>query len=242
VDDEALARQRMRQLLSHAPDFDVVGECEDGRSVAALVQELRPDVVFLDVRMPHVDGFAAQAAIARQVKHIVFVTAHPEHAALAFDVAASDYLVKPVTQVRFDAALDRMRRTLGAFGAERVILGGRQGGAAVLRSDVSWAEADGAYVVVHVGGRKHIVRESLSQLIERLGPHRFVRIHRSAAINMGHVRALKRGRMRGLEVELTDGTRIPISRRKAREVVAILRQDPPAPRTQQQVTADPAIG
>lgn len=227
VDDEPLARQRLRQLLSGAPDFDVVGECADGRAVADAVRAESPDVVFLDVRMPFVDGFEAQATIAAMVRHVVFVTAHPEHAARAFDTAASDYLVKPVTQARFDAALDRLRRTLGAPGDERVVLGGRQGGAVVPLADVMWVEADGAYAVVHTGGRRHTLRESVSALVARLGPHRFVRVHRSAAIHLAHVRALRPslqdGRQQGLDVELTDGTRLPISRRKAREVVALLR-------------------
>ena len=242
VDDETLARRRLRQLLAAAPDFDVVGECEDGRRVPELVRALRPDVVFLDVRMPFVDGFEARAAIGNQVRHVVFVTAHSEHAARAFDVAASDYLVKPVTQARFDAALQRMRHTLGERGVERIILGGRQGGVAVALSEVAWVEADGAYVVVHAAGRRHVLRESLAQILVRLGPRRFVRIHRSAAINLGHVRALKRGRQRGLEIELIDGTRISISRRNAREVVALLRQEPPDGRMEQGATADIRVG
>jgi two-component system LytT family response regulator len=224
VDDEALARQRLRQLLHDAPDFEVVGECADARRVAEAVREVRPEVVFLDVRMPHVDGFEVQEAIRSLVRHVVFVTAHARHAARAFDVAASDYLVKPVTQQRFKAALDRIRRTLGEPGSERILLGGRQGGTAVDLSDVTWVEADGAYVVVHAGGRRHVLRESMSQILERLGPSNFVRIHRSAGINLAHVRAVKRGKAKGLEVELSDGLRLPISRRKARDVVELLRR------------------
>ncbi|MDF2772506.1 MAG: DNA-binding response regulator [Geminicoccaceae bacterium] len=241
VDDEPLARQRLRQLLSAAPDFDVAGECGDARRVRELVQSLRPDVVFLDIRMPFVDGFDAHAAIRSVARHVVFVTAHPEHGARAFDVEASDYLVKPVTQARFDAALQRLRRALAEPGAERVILGGRQGGTAVALSDLAWIEADGAYVTVHAAGRRHVLRESMAQIIERLGARRFVRVHRSAAINIAHVRGLKRAK-RGLEVELTDGTRLPISRRKAREVVGLLRQEPPNVRPERGATADSRIG
>jgi two-component system LytT family response regulator len=236
VDDEALARQRLRQLLSAAPDFDVVGECDDARRVADAVRELRPDVVFLDVRMPHRDGFAAQAEIVSLVRHVVFVTAHSEHAARAFDVAASDYLVKPVTQARFNAALDRMRRSLDGNASPRILLGTRQGGATVEIADVRWVEADGAYVVVHAGDRRHVLRESLVQIVDRLGAGQFLRIHRSALINLAHVRSLKRGRA-GLEVELSDGLRLPISRRKGREVVERLRQDPAGHRAEQEETA-----
>jgi len=224
IDDEALARQRLRQLLHEAPDFEVVGECADARRVAEVVREVRPEVVFLDVRMPHVDGFEAQEAIRTLVRHVVFVTAHAEHAARAFDVAASDYLVKPVTQARFRAALDRIRRTMGEPGSERILLGSRQGGAAVEVGDVSWVEADGAYVVVHAAGRKHVLRESMSQILDRLGAGTFVRIHRSSVINLAHVRAVKRGKSGALEVELNDGLRLPISRRKARDVMELLRR------------------
>lgn len=224
IDDEALARRRLRQLLHEAPDFEVVGECADARRVAEVVRELKPEVVFLDIRMPHVDGFEAQEAIRALVRHVVFVTAHAEHAARAFDVAASDYLVKPVTQARFKTALDRIRRTLGEPGSERILLGGRQGGTAVEVSDVSWVEADGAYVVVHAAGRKHVLRESMAQILDRLGAAAFVRIHRSAGINLAHVRAVRRSKTKGLEVELNDGIRLPISRRKARDVIELLRR------------------
>ena len=224
IDDEPLARQRLRQLLHEAPDFEVVGECVDARRVADVVRELRPALVFLDIRMPHVDGFEAQDAIRTLVRHVVFVTAHAEHAARAFDVAASDYLVKPVTQARFRAALDRIRRSLGEPGSERILLGGRQGGMAVDVNDVRWIEADGAYVVVHAGGRRHVLRESMSRILDRLGGGHFVRIHRSAGINVAHVRAVRRGKTNGLEVELSDGLRLPISRRKARDVVELLRR------------------
>lgn len=224
VDDEKLARQRLRQLLSDAPDFDVIGECADGRQLAEVVRALKPELVFLDVRMPFVDGFEAQNAIRSLVKHVVFVTAHAEHAARAFDVAASDYLVKPVTQARFRIALDRVRRSLGGPGVERILLGTRQGGAAVDVGRVSWVEADGAYVVVHADGLRHVLRESMAQILDRLGANQFVRIHRSAGINIAHVRAVRRAKTKGLEVELSDGMRLPISRRKARDVVELLRR------------------
>jgi two-component system LytT family response regulator len=174
--------------------------------------------------MPHLDGFEVRQAIESFVRHIVFVTAYAEHAARAFDVAATDYLVKPVTQARFTAALDRIRRASSEPGAERILLGGRLGGTAVKVRDVTWVEADGAYVVVHAEGRPHILRESMAQILDRLGSTMFVRIHRSAGVNLAHVRAVRRGRAKGLEVELSDGVRLPVSRRNAREVVDRLRR------------------
>ena len=231
IDDEPLARRRLRQLLSAARDFDVVGECDDARKAAELVRTLRPDVVFLDIRMPHLDGFEVQAALRERVRHVVFVTAHPEYAARAFDVAASDYLVKPLTQSRFNDALDRVRRVGGdGHGTDRILLGGRLGGAAVSVAEVVWLEADGAYVTVHLANRDYAVRESLAQLLERLGPTRFLRIHRSTGISLSHVRRLRR-QPRGLAVELSNGTLLAISRRKASEVVELLRRTPAPPGT-----------
>lgn len=228
VDDEPLARQRLRQLLSTAPDFEVVGECSDGTAVASAVREARPDVVFLDVRMIHMDGFAAQAVIRDAVRHVVFVTAHPEHATRAFDVAALDYLVKPVTRARFDDALDRIRRAGGDDAGPRIFLGTQQGGESVRLADVKWAEADGAYVVVHAAGKRHVLRQSLADLLERLGQGRFVRIHRSAVVNLDRVRGVKRTRD-GLEIALDDATRVPVSRRRSREVLARLDGAVPLP-------------
>jgi len=221
VDDEPLARQRIRQLLSVAPDFDIVGECDDGLKVEKAVRELRPDLVFLDIKMIHADGFTAQAAIRDLVRHVVFVTAYPEHATRAFDVAALDYLVKPLTSERFNAALDRVRRTggVGTDATPRIFLGTQQGGVSVPIGDISWIEADGAYVVVHVGGKRHVLRESLVEMLQRLGAGRFVRIHRSAVVNLEHVRATRRVRDQGLEIELIDGTRVPVSRRQARQLM-----------------------
>jgi two-component system LytT family response regulator len=218
VDDEPLARQRIRQLLSSAPDFDVVGECADGSAVEAAVRSLRPDIVFLDIKMIHADGFAAQAAIRDAVRHVIFVTAHPEHASRAFDVAALDYLVKPLTTERFNATLDRVRRAGGADATPRIFLGALHGGVAVPIADITWIEADGAYVVVHAAGKRHVVRESLAEMLRRLGSGRFARIHRSAVVNLDRVRASRRGRDQGIEIELLDGTRVPVSRRRAREL------------------------
>lgn len=225
VDDEPLARRRLRQLLSAARDFDVVGECGDARLAGELVRSLHPDVVFLDIQMPHLDGFDVQAALREHVPHVVFVTAHPEYAARAFDVAASDYLVKPLTQARFNDALDRLRKAGGgAHATGRILLGGRLGGAAVRVADVVWLEADGAYVTVHLANRDYAVRESLSQLLERLGPTQFLRIHRSTGINLSHVRALRRQRQ-GPAIELSNGRLLAISRRKASQVIELLRRE-----------------
>jgi two-component system, LytTR family, response regulator len=222
VDDEPLARRRLRQLMSTAPDFEVVGECRDGREVLAVVRATRPTVVFLDIGMPVLDGFAAREAIRALVRHVVFVTAHLQHAARAFDVAATDYLVKPVSQARLDDALQRIRAAHGPPDDPRILLGGRQGGVAVALSDITWVSADGAYVVVYAAGRRHVLRESLAEFVGRVGMGRLVRIHRGAAVNPSHVRGVRRGRPGRMDVELADGLRLPVSRRQARDVLRAL--------------------
>jgi two-component system LytT family response regulator len=216
ADDEALARQRVRQLMHPSPDFAIVGECDDGAQVEQAVRSLRPDVLFLDIRMTRMDGFDAYAAVREAVRHVVFVSAFPEHATRAFDVEALDYLVKPVAQARFNAALDRVRRAPEIGRAPRVFLSALKGGVSVAVSDIDWIAADGAYVVVHIGTERHVLRESLATILSRLGTGQFARIHRSAGVNLDRVRGLRRGRSHQLEIELTDGTRVPVSRRRAR--------------------------
>ena len=222
VDDEPLARQRLRQLLSTAPDFSVVGECGEGAAVPGAVRELAPDVVFLDVQMIDCGGFDVHDAIRKHVRHVLFVTAHPEYASKAFDVAALDYLVKPLTPARFNAALDRIRRAGDGDAVPRIFIGSQLGGALVPIRDILRIEADGAYVTVHTRDKRHVVRESVDGLLARVGS-RFVRIHRSSAVNLDGVRAIKRSRLRQLEVELEDGTRVPVSRRRARELMDHMR-------------------
>ncbi|MDX2056514.1 MAG: LytTR family DNA-binding domain-containing protein [Gemmatimonadales bacterium] len=236
IDDEVLARRRLRQLLALAPDFDVVGECGDAREAADLIRTTRPSIAFLDVQMPHLDGFAVEAAVRSLVRQVVFVTAHPEHAARAFDVAASDYLVKPVTQARFDAALDRIRSAHGPAPSPRILLGGRRDGSVAQLRDVHWVEARGSYVVVHTATRRHLVRASLDRMLTRLGPGRFVRIHRSALVNLEHVTALCR-RGGGLEVAMADGHRLTVSRRQAAHVASLLDGLPDPSRSQQRDAA-----
>jgi two-component system, LytTR family, response regulator len=219
ADDEALARQRIRQLLHTSPDFAIVGECDDGNQVEPAVRSLRPDLLFLDIRMTRMDGFDAYAAVKEVVRHVVFVSAFPEHATRAFDVEALDYLVKPVAQARFNAALDRVRRAPEIERQPRVFLSALQGGVSVPVADIDWIGADGAYAIVHIGAERHVLRESLTTLMKRFGAGRFARIHRSAVVNLDRVRGLRRSRTHQVEIELTDGSRLPVSRRRARTLL-----------------------
>ena len=233
VDDEPLARQTVRLLLDRTDDVTCAWEAADGRSAVDAIRAHRPDVVFLDVQMPHLDGFGVVDAIGPEaMPATVFVTAFDQHALRAFDAAAVDYLVKPYDDARFARALDRAR-ALAAPGAdgladrlralladaapeptpcERLLV--REGTRlTVVRTEaVDWAEAAGDYVALHVGPRTHLVRETLSALAERLEPA-FARVHRSAIVRVDRIRDVRLTPAGDARVFLRDGTEIRASRR-----------------------------
>lgn len=213
VDDERLARLRVRQLLAPTKDFVVAAEFGDGATAGAAITRHAPDVVFLDIEMPGLDGFALAEAVRDTRSRIVFLTAHPQHAARAFDIEATDYLVKPVTQARFAQALQRVRRALEQS-QDRLLVPSPRGDVSIDTSEIDWLGADGAYVRVHWGGRYEVLRESLVGLARRLGPGQFVQVHRSAAVNLRRVRGTRRSASGELHLVLEDGTRVPVSRRR----------------------------
>jgi two-component system LytT family response regulator len=214
VDDERLARLRVRQLLASAKDFVVAGECADAASAGTEVRRHAPDVVFLDIQMPGLDGFSVADVVRGTRSRVVFLTAHPNHAARAFDIEATDYLVKPVTQARFAQALERVRRALGEPIGERLLVPSARGDVSIDTGEIDWLAAEGAYVRVYWGDRYELLRESLAGLARRLGPGRFVQVHRSAAVNVMRVRGTRRGESGELCLVLSDGTLVPVSRRR----------------------------
>lgn len=219
VDDEPLARLRVRQLLANAEGFTIAGECSDAASALAAVRKLLPDLLFLDIHMPGVDGIKVAEAIRKTGTRVIFLTAHPEHAVRAFDIDAIDYLVKPVSQARFTEAVGKAGRALEARVMDRLLISTGRGDVVVPTDEIDWLAADGAYVYVYHGGRRHLLRESLTSLAQRLGPQRFVSVHRSAAVNVDRVRETRRGEGADLDVILMDGTRVPVSRRRAAAVL-----------------------
>jgi two-component system LytT family response regulator len=240
IDDEALARRGIRQLLAVHDDVEVVGECGDGRSALSAIEALAPDLLFLDIQMPECDGFTVvrMAAESRGVEHLpltVFLTAYEEFALDAFEVEAVDYLVKPVGEPRFDEAMRRVRRRLAqprttpaATGAQaepaptaRPLVVATAKGQRVLQLDeIDWIGANDYYVSIYTGGRRFLLRESMASLEARLDPAHFVRVHRGAMVNIGRVREL---RSTGSDVViLQDGTRLPVSRRRRAALVAAL--------------------
>ena len=240
VDDEALARRGVRQLLAAHADVEIVGECGDGPSAIAALEALTPDLAFLDIQMPECDGFTVlRTHVERHgvaaLPLVVFLTAYEEFALDAFDVEAVDYLVKPVSEERFEEAMRRVRRRLalpsaaarGEGAARRhdeppstrqLIVATASGQRIVMLDEIDWIAANDYYVTVHSAGRRYLLRESLTSLEERLDSARFVRVHRGAMVNIARVREV---RSTGADVVvLQDGTKLPVSRRRRAALVA----------------------
>jgi two-component system, LytTR family, response regulator len=227
VDDEPLARRGIRVRLERAGGVEVIGECASGSEAVTVIRHLEPDLVFLDVQMPGLDGFDVVERVGvERMPPVVFVTAYDAHALRAFDVHALDYLLKPIDDERFDTAVERARRRVGereAMGRQlaaalgdlrprRILIKDRGRVVILNEADVDWVEAEGDYVRVHAGGRGHLLRETMSAMEERLDPGSFARIHRSTIVNVGRIRELKPLPNREYTVVLKDGTQLRLSR------------------------------
>lgn len=197
VDDEPIARRTLRLLLEADPDVELVGEC-DGVEAVAAIEALRPDLLFLDVQMPEVDGFQVleQAGI-ETVPAVVFVTAYGQHALHAFEVDAVDYLLKPFDDDRFATTLRRVKSSLAPPAesparrfVRRLVI--RTGGRILLVKveDVDWIEAADYYARIHTGGKGYLIRQTMGELEQALDPALFFRLHRSAIVNLDKIREL----------------------------------------------------
>lgn len=234
VDDERLARQRVRRLLTSDPEVVVSGECGNGLEAVAFLQQHPIDLLFLDVQMPGLDGFGAIESLnGGPMPVTIFVTAHDEYALRAFEVSALDYLLKPFDRKRFQTALDRAKAQLGHSrnGAveqqlsrllehldrsrhlcDRIAV--RVAGNVVLirMEDIDWIEAADNYACLHCGIETHVLRETMSALERRLDPSRFVRIHRSAIVNLSKVKELQPWFRGDYRVLLNNGAQLTLSR------------------------------
>jgi two-component system LytT family response regulator len=226
VDDEPLARRGVKLRLREFKDVEVVGECADGASAVEKILELSPDVVFLDVQMPGMDGFEVLRALPREnLPLVIFLTAYEQHALHAFEVHALDYLLKPVDDERFGAAVQRARQVGDSDSkvqmAERILqmlqrdsvrypsrFPVRTGSRiqVVLTVDIDWVAAAGDYAELHSGGRCYLLRETMSSLEEKLDPKQFLRIHRSWILRVGRIRELRGIDNREYLVKLSDGS------------------------------------
>jgi two-component system LytT family response regulator len=252
ADDEPLARRGIRQLLQAHPDVTVVGEARHGAEAARMLEALSPDLVFLDVQMPEMDGFEVLKALgsARELPAVIFVTAYDEFAVKAFEAHALDYLVKPVHEDRFHDSLSRVRERMRSkeavslsrrlaellaaetlvqkqaaepAGPRALVVTSERGDILIPVDDIDWIEADDYYAALHVRDRRHHMREALQSLEKRLDSRQFIRVHRSAMVNLARVREV-RSHLTLSEVVLNSGARVPLSRRRRHQVEQALRR------------------
>ncbi|HUQ20445.1 MAG TPA: LytTR family DNA-binding domain-containing protein [Gemmatimonadaceae bacterium] len=246
VDDEALARRRMRALLANIPDVVLLGECETGAQAVTGIQQLDPDLVFLDVQMPELDGFDVIAAVgADRMPPVIFVTAFDEYAVNAFEVGALDYLLKPVDQIRFTQTLERARKRIGT--KQQPIIAGQlqklldfvaRGDAAAERigvkvqgkivfldlDEIFWIQARDDIARIHLHDVAYDVREPLTRLAKRLPQPTFLRVHRSAIVNTTKVRAAEPFDQGDQLLILRNGKRITTGRSYRKAVKDFLRR------------------
>jgi len=245
VDDEPLPRERIATLLETHPEVEIVAECRDGAEAVRVIPEVKADLLFLDIQMPELDGFEVLEALeGDQLPAVIFVTAFDEYAVRAFEVSAIDYLLKPIDPVRFEQALgralERMTRSPDASGELQSFLSrwrAQRGFAArfVVRAggkvtfirpqDVDWIDAAGNYVRLHSGGRQHLVRETMKSIDSRLDPEVFVRVHRSAIVNIDRVASLEPYFHGEYVVIMRDGSKLTSSRSHSGRLRALLKSE-----------------
>lgn len=224
VDDEPLARSNLKVLLGRDPDVELVSECGSGAEALKEIRKKRPELVFLDVQMPEVDGFDVLEQLGADMPPaLVFVTAYDQYALQAFEAGALDYLLKPFDNARFERALRRAKERIGAGKArvarvERVAIKNAGEVLFLKIAEIDWIEAADYYVSLHVGTRMHLLRRSMADLEKELDAEMFCRIHRSAIVNLERVRRLESGEEGGTEVVLNTGARLRLSRRYRREL------------------------
>jgi two-component system LytT family response regulator len=246
VDDEPIARNGIRILLADDTQLEIIGECGNGVDAVETIRRERPDLVFLDVQMPDLDGFGVLAALeSDEVPTIIFVTAYDSYALRAFDVNAVDYLLKPFDRERFTSAVSRAktrvrqnhvmrmsaemvsllehlattgRVTIPKWHAERVLIKDRGQVAFVRHDEIDWIEVRGNYLRLHVGSSSHLVRATLSEMLSRLGASGFIRISRSHAVCAEKVKNLRALPSGRLKLTLVDGTQLESSRRYTKQI------------------------
>jgi len=255
VDDEPLARQRLTELLQQEPEVEIVGYATNGEGAIAEIEDLDPDLVFLDVQMPGKTGLDVVREIGPDaMPHIIFVTAYDQYALTAFDVAAIDYLVKPFDDERFEQAFQRARRIIqleqvgdlaerlravlghaadtgsasgtgttvsaprSAGHLERIAVEARGQVRVVPVEAIDYISASGAYVLLHTGAERFVVRERLQLLEDRLDPARFLRVHRSTIVQLDRIEALLRAGGGDYAVRLKGGVELKVSRGRVEEL------------------------
>jgi two-component system LytT family response regulator len=225
-EDEPLARSHLCELIAGTPTLELCGEAADGASAVALIARLRPQLVFLDIRMPELDGLSVLARLPYSPS-VVFTTAYDAHAVQAFELGAVDYLLKPFGRERFDLAMTRVTRALAAADdvppvqdrlpaagtpVTRLFVRERGRIVPIVVRDIEWLEAEDDYVTLHLRGKRHLLTITLASLMERLDPRQFIRIHRSHAVNLDAVASMEPYDAGRLSVTLRDGKQLTASR------------------------------
>ena len=245
IDDEAAARSRIRYFLGEFPEAEIIGECEDGLQAVALIREQIPDLLFLDVQMPQLDGFGVIEEVgAGKVLAVIFVTAYDQFALRAFESHALDYLLKPFNRERFRQAVGRAKDQINlAHTGEleqrlRSLLGDLEGAPAyatrleiksvgrtifVPVEDIDWIQAESNYSRIHVGKMHYLIRELLGSLESRLDPGRFARIHRSTIVRVDRIREMNHLVNGDQVIILLDGTKLDMSRNYRDHALTVLR-------------------
>jgi len=246
ADDEPLARERLKMLLALDRDIEVVVECRNGSEAVKSLKTSKTDLLFLDIQMPGRDGFEVIEEIGPANMPItVFVTAHNEHAVNAFEVHALDYLVKPIERKRLEHTLVRVKERIQleeAFAAreqissavaalrqlassperpERFLTRSGNTASVVSVSDIEWIEAADYYVCLHAGGKRHLLRESIRVLEAKLDPKKFIRLHRSAIVNLDYVREIHRDGQAEGWVLLSTGAQVRLNRNGSRKLMGV---------------------
>lgn len=233
VEDEPLALNELRELVGEVEWLEAVGEAPDGAAAVRLIEELRPDIVFLDVQLPELSGIEVLDRIVHQPV-VVFTTAHDRYAVAAFELEALDYLIKPFGRERFRRAVSRARRALRdadrpataerarrAFAQEplsRILVRHRDGIVPIALDAIERLEARGDYVALHTGGRRLLVRLPLNDLERRLDQSRFLRVHRSHIVNLDHVKSIVPYDGSRFQFVMRDGAQLLSSRARAKEL------------------------
>jgi two-component system LytT family response regulator len=225
TDDEVLARQKLRQLLRNEREIEIVGECATAAETIDLVRAKQPELLFLDIRMPGMDGFDIIGALSSDANfvlpRIIFTTAYDRYAIRAFEIHAVDYLLKPFTEERLRSAVERAREqiqapatngTSGRQYTKRIVFKSRGRILFLPISDIRWIGAEENYVRICTDSETHLLRETMTHLEEKLDPQMFLRVHRSSIVNLQYVKEVRTEKDGEFAVLLVNGQKIPMSR------------------------------
>ena len=233
VDDESLARERIRDMLATDPEIEIVGDCANGKEAIKSISKLKPDLIFLDVEMPGIDGFEVlQSLEPQQMPAVIFVTAYDQYAVRAFEIYALDYLLKPFDRERFERSVSRAKEQLLSTGdsmnerilsaleqiktrpvhLERLVIKMNGHVFFIKAEEIDWLEAEGNYVRLHAGKESYLLRDTISALETQLDPKRFLRVHRSAIVNIDRIQELQPWFHGEYRIILREGVQLTLSR------------------------------